>query len=439
LSPTHPRPGLTEAHEIEKYFDRLWPIARSITGNGVRESLSILSEIYPLNVHEVPSGTKVFDWEIPREWNITDAYIVTPDKKKICRFRENNLHVVGYSIPVNKEVSWEDLEPRLHSLPDQPDAIPYITSYYKEDWGFCITEQEKSVLPRTGTYRVVIASELKNGSLTLADVVLPGRSKKEVLFSCYCCHPSMANNELSGLLLNTFLCRAVSKIPDRKYTYRFVFVPETIGSIAYLHEHGMHLKNNLLAGYVLNCCGTRANITYKNSARENSLADRLARLTLMQSGKKHHTRPFEPVGSDERQYCSPGFDLPVGSFMTSVYHEYPEYHTSLDNKSIMSFEAMNELKEVLLHLVRQIESAIFLSNTVAFGEPQLGKRGLYASLAKSDKFPDALRLRMRALNFFNGERSTAEFCEKYGYDPTAVEAEVSVLVGSGLLTRVDHK
>lgn len=421
------------AAEIENYFDRLWPICRSLTGDGVRESLSILGEILPLQVHEVPTGTQVLDWEVPREWNIRDAYIMTPDGRRICNFSENNLHVVNYSVPVDREISFEELDQHLYSLPTQPRAIPYVTSYYRENWGFCLTHEERLRLSREGMYRVMIDSILAPGHLTYADAILQGETDREIFFSSYVCHPSMANNELSGPLVLAFLYRAIAALPNRRYTYRFLLAPETIGAITYLSIHGMDMKERTEAGCVITCAGTDSPPVYKRSRQGNSLTDRAAEQVLKHSGKIYRIDEFEPAGSDERQFCSPGYNLPVGSLMRSRYWDYPEYHTSLDNKSLISFEAMTETVNLYLDLVKTIELNETLVNTVLYGEPQLGKRGLYPSLAGAQTMPPELMLRLRLLNFMDGSRSLLEFAEKYGYALPAIENEIITLKNSGLL------
>ena len=367
--------------DIEKYFDRLWSICRSITGNGLRDSFKILQELIPLQLHEVPSGKQVFDWTIPKEWNINDAYIITPEGKKIADFKQNNLHIVNYSIPINKEISFAELEKHIYTLPKQPNAIPYITSYYKENWGFCLTHDEFLSMPKDGHYKVVIDSELKPGSLTYGDLVLKGDTDEEILFSTYLCHPSMANNELSGPLVMAFLYEKIKAMPYRKYTYRFVIAPETVGIIAYLAKVGMHLKEKLKAGYVLTCCGDSGGFVYKRSKKGNSLADKVAEHVL-----KYQEIPFEVInyavgGSDERQYCSPGFNLPVGSLTRSMYRNYKEYHTSLDNKSFISFEAMVKTIDVYFAFAQAHELNDFYKNTVLYCEPQLGQRNMYPSSA----------------------------------------------------------
>jgi len=362
---------------FEHYFDRLWPICRSLTGNGVRESLAILQELIPLQIHETPTGTQAFDWTVPKEWNIKDAYIVTPDGTKVADFKVNNLHVVNYSVPVRKKLDWEELKDHLHTLPDLPNAIPYMTSYCKEYWGFCLSQEVYDALPREGMYEVVIDSSLEEGSMTHGDLILEGESEEEVLFSTYVCHPSMANNELSGPLMAAMLYRNLAQLPKRKYTYRFVFAPETIGIINYLSLHGRQMKERTVAGYVLTCVGDGGKFTYKRSKHRNSLADRVAEHVLKNQPEPYRIIEFAIGGSDERQYCSPGFNMPVGSVTRSMYLEYPYYHTSLDNKDFVSFEAMERTLELYTNIVHTLELNECYYNTNPYCEPQLGRRGLY--------------------------------------------------------------
>jgi aminopeptidase-like protein len=398
--------------ELEVYFDRLWPICRSITGNGLRESLNILRELIPLTLTEVPSGTQVFDWTVPREWNIRTAWIRTPDGRTICRLEENNLHVVNYSVPVDRRLTLSELRPHLHTLQTMPDAVPYITSYYKENWGFCLSANELATLPEEGEYHVHIDSTLEPGSMTYGELVLPGSEPGEVLFSTYLCHPSMANNELSGPLATAFLAREVMKMENRRFTYRFLFIPETIGAIAYLAEHGEHLRTHLIAGYVMTCCGDPGAITYKYSRRGQTLADRMAVHILTREGIPHSTTPFAVGGSDERQFCSPGFNLPVGSLMRTPYQRYREYHTSLDSKSLISFEALAETADVALRIVRGIELNDRYRNTVRYCEPQLGKRGLYAPSVNPEDSRTYIHRLLHFLAFADGETDLIETAER---------------------------
>lgn len=400
--------------EMEHYFDRLWPICRSITGDGLRESLGIISELIPLEITEVPSGTQVFDWTVPKEWNIRNAWIETPDGRTICRLSDHNLHVVNYSVPVDRMMTLAELRPHLHTLKSMPEAIPYITSYYKENWGFCISLNELETLPEDGLYRVFIDSTLEDGRLTYGEVVIPGNEPGEILFSTYLCHPSMANNELSGPLVVAFAAREILRRANRRYTYRFLFIPETIGAIAYLASQGEHLRQHLVAGYVLTCCGDKGDLTYKFSKRADTIADRAALHVLGQNGYPYQTTPFAVGGSDERQFCSPGFNFPVGSVMRTPYKIYPEYHTSRDNKSLISFSHMAETVKVVLEICDVLELNRCYRNTVQFCEPQLGKRGLYTSSLNPE---DSLTLLHRLLHFLayaDGETDLIQTAEYRG-------------------------
>jgi aminopeptidase-like protein len=402
-----------DTSEIENYFDRLWPICRSISGNGLRSSFKILQEVIPLTLKEYPTGMQVFDWEIPKEWNIEDAYIITPDGKKICDFKENNLHIVNYSIPVEGEITFEELRPHLFTIENQPDAIPYITSYYKETWGFCISWNELQNLPKAGNYKIVIKSKLENGSISVGSAVLQGETDEEILLSTYLCHPSMANNELSGPLCMAFLYRALATMPKRRFTYRFVMAPETIGVIAYLSDNGEKMKKNTVAGYVMTCCGDEAPYVFKQSKNENGFLERCTAHTFKQFRIKHTSIPFAVGGSDERQYCSPGFNLPVGSITRSMYHKYKEYHTSLDNKSFVSFEAMKNTIQTYLQCIQTMEQNITPICLVPFGEPRMGKRNLLpSSIEPNDKRRQDIDRMFHLISWADGDHDMISIVEK---------------------------
>jgi len=346
-------------NELEVYFNNspslgddmhdmakdLWPICRSITGNGARETLSYIKRQIPeLAIHSIPSGTKVFDWEIPDEWIIRSAYIKDKSGKKIIDMMENNLHIVGYSEPIDEWMSLEKLNKYLYSLPDQPNAIPYITSYYERRWGFCLTHIQRQSL-KQGDYHVVIDSEIKPGVLNYADVVIPGLSKKEVMLSTYICHPSMANNELSGPIVTTMLAKWIASIENPFYTYRIIFIPETIGSIAYLSRHLQYLKDYVVAGYNITCIGDERCYSYLPSRNGKTLSDRAALHALKYVDPNFKIYTWLDRGSDERQYCSPGVDLPIATIMRSKYGKYPEYHTSLDDLSLITSDGLNWVEE----------------------------------------------------------------------------------------------
>ena len=390
--------------KIEKYFDRLWPINRSLTGNGNRESLKILSEIIPLNVSEIPCGTECFDWTIPSEWNVNEAWVADSSGNKIIDFANNNIHLLGYSVPFRGKVGLAELKEHLYSLPEQPDLIPYLTSYYKQRWGFCISHNQLTSL-KDNEYQVHIDSTLNpNGSMTIGDYVLRGESEKEIMFSTYICHPSLANNELSGPLLTAFLYDAL-KTKKLKYTYRFVYIPETIGSIFYLHKYGNYLKQNLLAGLVVTTVGDCGVFTFKKSRQKNALIDRAALLLLSQTEAKYNVEEFNPAdGSDERQYCSPGFNLPFGALMRTMYGRYSQYHTSADNKDIINFDSMVNAVRKYEQLVEIIESNNVYENLMPYCEPQLGKRGLYPTLGSQKAMAAESEAIFWLLNLADGTR-----------------------------------
>ena len=364
---------------IYQFCIELYPICRSITGKGLRDTLGMIKEHLPgVKIVEVPTGTKAFDWVVPKEWNITDAYIIGPDGEKVVDFKETNLHVVGYSIPVNKTVSLDELQQHLYSLPEQPEAIPYVTSYYEERWGFCLTDNCRKKL-KPGQYHVFIDSSLTDGSLTYGELILPGKTEKEIFFSTYICHPSLANNELSGPAVLTFLAKWLTSLENRRYTYRIIFIPETIGSIVYLSNNLQAMKENVVAGFNVTCVGDNRAYSYLPSRRGNTLADRVTLHVLKNLHPDFVQYSYLDRGSDERQYCSPGVDLPVVSVMRTKYGCYPEYHTSLDNLDLISPEGLSGGYSVLKKCIECLERNEKLAVTVLC-EPQLGKRGLYPNL-----------------------------------------------------------
>lgn len=421
---------------MEEYFDRLFDLPRSITGPGIKESIKILSEIIPVDLLKFPTGTQVFDWTVPEEWTPRDAYLIDPHGNKRAVFKSNNLHLVGYSIPFRGILSLSELKKYIHTLPEQPEAIPYLTSYYNRTWGFCMTHNEFRTLP-DGDYQVVVDTELKSGEVVVGEKVLPGESDQEILFSSYLCHPSMASNELSGPLVMAFLYEKLASLPRRRYTYRFVLSAETIGTICYLSQRGFDLKKNLVAGYVMTCLGDSGKFTYKSSREENTLADRAAKIVLRDIGDYRHFS-FDPTdGSDERQYCSPGFNFPVGSLMRTMYGHYPEYHTSLDNKEYISFDAMAQAVDVYFSLVKVLEANEVWINNNPYCEPQLGKRGLYRSVSSKDILADKVRAVLWLLNQADGTQDLISIAEKSKHKISSLIEAAQELSKQGLINRSD--
>jgi len=415
-------------------MERLFPICRSITGDGVRKTLNILSEYIPINIIEVPSGTKVFDWDIPDEWNISDAYVENSDGKKVIDFKDNNLHVVGYSEPFNGKINLEELQNHLYSLPDQPDLIPYVTSYYKRHWGFCVSENQRKQLNK-GVYYVKIDSTLDSGSLTYADLVIKGRSQKEILFSTYTCHPSLANNELSGPVVAAFLAKYLLEKKNNYYTYRFVFAPETIGAIVYLSTHLEYLKKNVIAGYVLTCIGDSGPFSYLHSRHGDTLVDQVTKHVLNNTEKEYRLYDYLVRGSDERQYCAPGIDLPIGSLMRTKYGEYPEYHTSGDNLDIIDpIELERSLCKLKL-CVDVIEKNRIYKTTI-LGEPMLSKRDLYPTISTKNCTLDVKPM-MNILAYCDGKNDLLWVADKIGKPIMKLFPIVEELLNNGLLETIE--
>ena len=366
-----------ELHDLAR---ELFPICRSLTGDGVRQTLDIIRRELPsLTVHEVSTGTRCGDWTVPDEWNIRDAYILTPDGEKIADFNQCNLHVLGYSEPVDQIMSLEELIPHLYSDPDRPTAIPYRTSYYKRRWGFCLRHSDLLAL-KPGNYRVRIDSTLAPGAMTYGELILHGESEREVLVSTYICHPSMGNNELSGVVVTAFAAKWLQSLERLAHTYRIVFIPETLGSICYMSRNIEVMATRTVAGFNVTCIGDQRGYSYLQSRAENTLSDRVAEHVLKHIAEDYQIYPFIRSGSDERQYCSPGADLPVVSLMRSKYAEYPEYHSSLDNLEVITPTGLAGGYDYLRRCLECVEGNERLRLTT-LGQPQLGKRGLYPSLS----------------------------------------------------------
>jgi len=414
---------------MHQLMTELFPICRSITGDGVRETLRIIQTHIPLTMHEIASGTPVLDWTIPSEWNIRDAYVLDPQGNKIIDFKKNNLHVVGYSHPVDARVTLAELQEHLYSLEDQPDAIPYITSYYQERWGFCLAHSQRMTL-KEGSYRVFIDSELKQGHLTYGELIIPGASQKEIFLSTYVCHPSMANNELSGPVVTTFLAKWIAGRP-RRYTYRIIFIPETIGSITYLSRHLEHLKKHVVAGFNVTCVGDERAYSFLPSRRGGTLADRAALNVLGFMHPDFVRYSYLDRGSDERQYCSPGADLPVVSVMRSKYREYPEYHTSLDDLSLVTPAGLQGAYEVLRECIELIENNR-VYRTTCVGEPQLGRRGLYPAIGSKDTYAQVSDM-INLLAYADGSNDLIDISTITGVPTRRLYPVIDKLAAAGLL------
>ena len=396
--------------EIHKFASSLWHINRSITGIGVRETLSRIKSIIPdIEINEVPSGSKVFDWMVPKEWKVNDAFIISPSGEKICSFKENDLHLVGYSTPIHTKLSLNELQANLYSLPEQPTAIPYITSYYKERWGFCLAQQQRDSL-EDGEYEVFIDSELFDGSLTYGELVIKGKTDKEIFISTYICHPSMANNELSGPTVTTFIANWLASRSNNRYSYRFVFIPETIGSITYLSRNKDHLKAKVFAGFNVTCIGDNRDYSYLPSRNGKTISDAVAKHVLKHICPTYKSYKWTDRGSDEGQYCAPGIDLPIASIMRTKYGMYDEYHTSLDDlTNVVTAKGLDGGYNALKSAIEALEQNKF-PKVNTFCDPQLGKRGLYPSLSTKSGHNE-VRLMMDLITWSDGTKSMLEIAE----------------------------
>ena len=411
--------------------ERLFPICRSLTGDGFRESLNILKEIVPeINVHEVPTGTQVFDWTVPNEWNCTGGGIYTLNGRKVIDFSDSNLHILGYSTPVDLVISREELLEHVYTQPDQPDWIPYVTSYYKDRWGFCMSENQKKTLSEE-KYHVIINSTLSPGSLTYGEILIPGESEEEILFSTYLCHPSMANNELSGPVVHTELIKYIQQMQHRRYSYRFVFCPETIGSITYCSRNLEVLKRNVKAGFVLSCVGDDRTYSIIESPYANTLADRVLSNVLRFHYPEYKRYSFLKRGSDERQYCSVGVGLPVCGFCRSKYGEFPEYHTSADNLDLISPEGLQGAYDVMVKVIHTLENNFYYRMRCK-GEPQLGKRGLYPSISQKGAY-DAVISLCDFIAYADGKNDLIGISDIIGVPTTELISVKDKLIDNNLL------
>ena len=410
---------------------QLFPICRSITGNGVRQTLKILRQTIPLKTHEVASGTKVLDWTVPPEWNIRAAYIKGPDGHKIVDWQESNLHVVSYSEPIHRTMPLSELQEHLFSDPEHPQVVPYRTSYYKKTWGFCLSHEERSRLA-PGQYEVVIDSSLEPGHLTYGEFYHRGQEKAEILISTHICHPSLANDNLSGIAIATQLAQTISQQKTR-YSYRFLFIPGTIGSITWLAKHREQTAN-IKHGLVLACLGDSGELTYKRTRQEGAEIDQAIAYVFQHLYPESTIRDFSPYGYDERQYCSPGFNLPVGCLMRTPDGEYPEYHTSADNLGFIKQQSLTNSLRCCLQVFSLLEDNHYYLNNQPYGEPQLGRRGLYDTTGGAQHDKNQQMAMLWLLNYADGEHSLLNIANKSSLPFHCLAAAAERLKEAGLLT-----
>ncbi len=416
--------------EMHRFIADLFPICRSITGNGVRETLRLIGKHIPVEIHEVPSGTQVFDWIVPREWNIQDAYIKNSRGERVVDFQSSNLHVVSYSQPIHATMTLEELTPHLHSLPGDPERIPYRTSYYKESWGFCLSHKQLMGLTEK-EYEVCIDSTIEEGHLTYGECYIKGELEQEILISCHVCHPSLCNDNLSGMALATFLAKTLG-LTSLRYSYRFLFIPGTIGSITWLALHQEQVSK-IKAGIVVTGVGDSGPVTYKKSRQGNAEIDRAFNHILKTSGQSHTIIDFFPYGYDERQYCSPGFNLPVGCFMRTPHGEYSEYHTSGDNLTFVQPECLEASFNCCLGVLTLLEgNKTYLSQNLQC-EPQLGKRGLYRAIGGESEGAKREMAMLWALNLSDGHYSVLEIAERSNMPFGIISEAAKILAEHGLL------
>ncbi len=412
---------------------KLYPICRSITGDGFRETLNIIKDYIPLEIHEVPTGTEVYDWTVPKEWNIKDAYIKNSQGEKIVEFKNSNLHVVNYSVPVRQKMSLDELKGHLYTLPDYPDWIPYRTTYYKENWGFCLTHKQFLELP-AGEYEVVIDSSLEAGHLTYGEYFIAGETTEEVLISCHSCHPSLCNDNLSGISVAVFLAQELSKLSLR-YSYRFLFIPGTIGSITWLCRNEAQVSN-IKHGLVLTCVGDGGKFTYKRSRQAKADIDKISEYVLACSGKEYEVIDFFPYGYDERQYCSPGFNLAVGCFMKSPHGSFPQYHTSADNLEFVKPEYVYDSYAQCLSILQILENNQTYLNQNPKCEPRLGKRGLYRAVGgQAEEALDELAI-LWVLNLADGEHTLLDMAQRSGMAFNVIDKAAKALLKHDLLKEI---
>jgi aminopeptidase-like protein len=418
--------------DLHDFAASLYPICRSITGDGIRRTLAAIQDRIPLRIHEVPTGTSVFDWIVPKEWNIRDAFIKAPDGGRVVDFQECNLHVMNYSIPVHAILSMHEIRPHLFTIPDHPDWIPYRTTYYNEDWGFCLSHNQMLELG-DGDYEVCVDSTLEDGHLTYGEFYVAGRSPDEVLISCHACHPSLANDNLSGLAVATFLAEHLSG-RDLRYSYRFLFIPGTIGAITWLAQNREAI-GRIRHGLVLTCIGDAGAFHYKKSRRGNAEIDRAVACVLRDCGESSEILDFSPYGYDERQYCSPGFNLPVGCLMRSVWGTFPEYHTSADNLDFIHPEQLARSLILCALIFDVLENNRTYLNQNPYCEPQLGKRNLYRRTG-GESIDAEVNARLWVLNLSDGMHSLLDIAESSGLPFSAIHDATELLCENDLLVEI---
>jgi aminopeptidase-like protein len=423
--------GVELGQQLHRFAAELYPICRSITGNGIRQTLARIGERIPLRINDVKTGTPVFDWVVPKEWNIHDAYIKDFKGRTVIEFAQSSLHVLNYSMPIHEIMPLGRLKQHLFTLPERPDWIPYRTSYYKEDWGFCLSHNQMLALP-DGDYEVCIDSTLQPGNLSYGELFLQGQSDDEVLISSHCCHPSLANDNLSGITVATFLAEQLLKRDQLRYSYRFLFVPGTIGAITWLainHETAGRIRH----GLVLTGVGDAGAFHYKKSRRGDAEIDKAAAHVLRYSRQPAEIVDFSPYGYDERQYCSPGFNLPVGCLMRSIWGTFPEYHTSADNLDFIHPEQLAESLNVCAGIVDVLEENSKYRNLYPFCEPQLGKRDLYRSTG-GNSIGAEINARLWVLNLSDGDHSLLDIAERSGTPFAMIRDAAKLLFERGLLS-----
>ena len=418
--------------ELHSFASELYPICRSITGNGIRRTLDIIAGKISLQKFDVPTGTQVFDWTVPKEWNIRDAYIQSSDGTRVIDFRKHNLHVLNYSVPVRAKMSLGELRPHLFSIPERPDWIPYRTSYYKEEWGFCLSHNQLLAL-KEGEYEVCIDSTLEAGKLTYGECYLPGQTTDEILISCHACHPSLANDNLSGVTVATFLAKSLSNC-ERRYSYRFLFIPGTIGAITWLAQN-RQTAGRVKHGFVLTCIGDSGEFHYKKSRQGDAQIDRATAHVLKHQSKGSEILEFSPYGYDERQYCSPGFNLPVGCLMRSIWGTFPEYHTSADNLDFIRPAQLAGSLRACATIFDVLENNRTYRNLNPFCEPQLGRRNLYRTTG-GNSIGEEINARLWVLNLSDGQNSLLDIAERSGCRFSMIHEAAELLQESGLLAIV---